>query len=115
MLPEEPAASVDLASRDRVRRASAIPSRAKRCLSGGIYVRNDDLHCTSSAYGASPVAIIPTSRPKQVSPTSLDGSGRVPSEWSLEPDAPFQRFQGSELSGKCLGLVAAACWSRDCA
>ena len=38
-------------------------------------------------------------------PDSLDESGRVPSEWSLEPDAPFQRFQGSELSGKCLGLV----------
>jgi len=29
----------------------------------------------------------------------------VTSEWSLEPGAPFQRFQGVELSGKTLGLV----------
>jgi D-3-phosphoglycerate dehydrogenase len=35
----------------------------------------------------------------------IAGGGRVPSEWSLAPGAPFQRFQGPELSGKCLGLV----------
>jgi D-3-phosphoglycerate dehydrogenase len=35
----------------------------------------------------------------------LDEHRQVPSEWSLEPGAPFQQFQGPELSGKCLGLV----------
>lgn len=29
----------------------------------------------------------------------------ITSEWSLEPGAPFQRFQGVELSGKHLGLI----------
>lgn len=29
----------------------------------------------------------------------------ITSEWSLEPGAPFQRFQGVELSGKTLGLI----------
>lgn len=31
----------------------------------------------------------------------------VTSEWSMDPDAPFQRFQGSELMGKTVGLVGA--------
>ena len=31
----------------------------------------------------------------------------VTSEWSLDPDAPFQRFQGDELMGKTVGLVGA--------
>lgn len=35
----------------------------------------------------------------------LDARSHVTSEWSLEPGAPFQLFQGPELSGKCLGLV----------
>jgi len=35
----------------------------------------------------------------------LDVRSQVTSEWSLEPGAPFQLFQGPELSGKCLGLV----------
>ena len=30
---------------------------------------------------------------------NIDGGGRIPSEWSLEPDAPFQRFQGSRTFG----------------
>lgn len=34
-----------------------------------------------------------------------DAGGQVVSEWSLEPGAPFQLFQGPELLGKCLGLV----------
>jgi D-3-phosphoglycerate dehydrogenase / 2-oxoglutarate reductase len=33
--------------------------------------------------------------------------GVVTSEWSMDPDAPFQRFQGSELMGKTVGLVGA--------
>lgn len=33
--------------------------------------------------------------------------GGVTSEWSLDPGAPFQRFQGSELMGKTVGLVGA--------
>lgn len=33
--------------------------------------------------------------------------GGVTSEWSMDPDAPFQRFQGSELMGKTVGLVGA--------
>jgi D-3-phosphoglycerate dehydrogenase / 2-oxoglutarate reductase len=35
----------------------------------------------------------------------LDVRSQVTSEWSLEPGAPFQLFQGPELSGKCLGIV----------
>jgi D-3-phosphoglycerate dehydrogenase len=35
----------------------------------------------------------------------MDARSQVTSEWSLEPGAPFQLFQGPELSGKCLGLV----------
>jgi len=31
----------------------------------------------------------------------------VTSEWSMDPDAPFQRFQGDELMGKTVGLVGA--------
>ena len=31
----------------------------------------------------------------------------VTSEWSMDPDAPFQRFQGVELMGKTVGLVGA--------
>jgi D-3-phosphoglycerate dehydrogenase len=31
----------------------------------------------------------------------------VTSEWSMDPDAPFQRFQGDELMGKTAGLVGA--------
>jgi D-3-phosphoglycerate dehydrogenase len=31
----------------------------------------------------------------------------ITSEWSLDPDAPFQRFQGDELMGKTVGLVGA--------
>ena len=31
----------------------------------------------------------------------------VTSEWSMDPDAPFQRFQGEELMGKTVGLVGA--------
>ena len=31
----------------------------------------------------------------------------VTSEWSLDPDAPFQRFQGDELMGKTVGIVGA--------
>ena len=31
----------------------------------------------------------------------------VTSEWSLDPDAPFQRFQGDELMGKRVGIVGA--------
>ncbi|MFM9014896.1 MAG: NAD(P)-dependent oxidoreductase [Candidatus Nanopelagicus sp.] len=31
----------------------------------------------------------------------------VTSEWSMDPDAPFQRFQGEELMGKTMGLVGA--------
>ena len=31
----------------------------------------------------------------------------VTSEWSLDPTAPFQRFQGDELMGKTVGLVGA--------
>jgi D-3-phosphoglycerate dehydrogenase len=41
-----------------------------------------------------------------------DASGQVVSEWSLEPGAPFQLFQGPELLGKCLGLVG--CGSIGC-
>ena len=32
----------------------------------------------------------------------------VTSEWSLDPDAPFQRFQGDELMGKTVGVVGAS-------
>ena len=31
----------------------------------------------------------------------------ITSEWSLDPTAPFQRFQGDELMGKTVGLVGA--------
>jgi D-3-phosphoglycerate dehydrogenase len=31
----------------------------------------------------------------------------ITSEWSLDPDAPFQRFQGDELMGKTVGIVGA--------
>ena len=31
----------------------------------------------------------------------------ITSEWSLDPKAPFQRFQGDELMGKTVGLVGA--------
>jgi len=31
----------------------------------------------------------------------------VTSEWSMDPTAPFQRFQGEELMGKTVGLVGA--------
>ena len=31
----------------------------------------------------------------------------ITSEWSLDPGAPFQRFQGDELMGKTVGLVGA--------
>jgi len=31
----------------------------------------------------------------------------ITSEWSLDPTAPFQRFQGEELMGKTVGLVGA--------
>ena len=31
----------------------------------------------------------------------------VTSEWSMDPGAPFQRFQGEELMGKTVGLVGA--------
>ena len=31
----------------------------------------------------------------------------VTSEWSMDPSAPFQRFQGEELMGKTVGLVGA--------
>jgi len=31
----------------------------------------------------------------------------VTSEWSMDPDAPFKRFQGDELMGKTVGLVGA--------
>lgn len=43
-----------------------------------------------------------------VSYTDKSGEkGGVTSEWSLDPGAPFQRFQGSELMGKTVGLVGA--------
>ena len=29
----------------------------------------------------------------------------ITSEWSLDPGAPFQRFEGVELFGKTLGIV----------
>jgi D-3-phosphoglycerate dehydrogenase len=42
--------------------------------------------------------------------TYSDKSGErknVTSEWSMDPGAPFQRFQGDELMGKTVGLVGA--------
>lgn len=39
----------------------------------------------------------------------------VTSEWSLDPDAPFQRFQGDELMGKTVGLVGAGFIGREIA
>ncbi len=37
------------------------------------------------------------------------------SEWSLDPRAPFNRFQGAELSGKTLGLVGFGAIGREIA
>jgi D-3-phosphoglycerate dehydrogenase len=45
----------------------------------------------------------------------LDARSQVTSEWSLEPGAPFQLFQGPELSGKCLGLVGCGMIGREIA
>ena len=39
----------------------------------------------------------------------------VTSEWSMDPDAPFQRFQGDELMGKTVGLVGAGCIGQEIA
>jgi len=39
----------------------------------------------------------------------------ITSEWSLEPGAPFHRFQGPELSGKVLGLVGCGLIGREIA
>ncbi|MBM3731691.1 MAG: hypothetical protein FJW42_02825 [Actinobacteria bacterium] len=43
-----------------------------------------------------------------VSYTDKSGDRKsVTSEWSMDPTAPFQRFQGEELMGKTVGLVGA--------
>lgn len=39
----------------------------------------------------------------------------ITSEWSLDPDAPFNRFQGPELAGKLLGLVGFGAVGREVA
>ncbi len=39
----------------------------------------------------------------------------VTSEWSLDPDAPFNHFQGPELDGKVLGLVGFGAIGREIA
>lgn len=39
----------------------------------------------------------------------------VTSEWSMDPSAPFQRFQGDELMGKSVGLVGAGFIGREIA
>ena len=39
----------------------------------------------------------------------------ITSEWSLDPDAPFNNFQGPELNGKVLGLVGFGAIGREIA
>jgi D-3-phosphoglycerate dehydrogenase / 2-oxoglutarate reductase len=44
-----------------------------------------------------------------------DAEHEVVSEWSLEPDAPFARLAGPELSGRTLGLVGLGAIGRELA
>ncbi|MCO6451116.1 MAG: hypothetical protein J5I90_10055 [Caldilineales bacterium] len=52
-----------------------------------------------------------TAPPGSLSPTQR----RMVSEWSLDPSAPYARFQGPELAGKTLGLAGCGAIGREIA